>query len=159
VASVTVDDRATQADLDRLAGLIRGAAIGASIKSAEDVQERTRVLLLSRAHPPFTKTPSLPGTPPAAITGELAASVLVTNDGESAFVGPTTDYGREQELGGPMKGHPMMHWQEPPGVWHHSRAHSLPDRPYLKPALDSALADGTIERIFTDAAEKALEEV
>ena len=152
-----VDVGAAEAALDDLLRLCQEAAYNAALDSADDVRERTQALLLSREHPPFTKTPSPPGTPPAAISGALAASVIVTDDGESAFVGPTTDYGRIQELGGEMHGHPMMHWQEPPGVWHHSRGHSLPDRPYLKPALESALP--RIEEIFVDAIARAIEEV
>lgn len=154
---MAVDVAAAEAALDELVKLVQEAAFNATLDSAQEVKDQTQLLLSFEWHAPFTKTPSPPGSPPASISGELAASVLVTDDGESAFVGPTTDYGRIQELGGFMQGHPMMHWQEPPGVWHHSRGHSLPERPYLKPALEESLPK--IEDIFTNAVAKAIEEV
>lgn len=155
--SIRVDTAAWEAALDRLIVLCHEAAFNASLDAAQDIQTRTQALLLAREHKAHTKTPSAPGTPPAAISGVLAASIRVSDDGESAFVGPTTDYGRIQELGGTMHGHPLMHWQEPPGVWHSSAEHDLPERPYLKPATDSAIEDGTVERIYYDAWLKAIQ--
>lgn len=61
------------------------------------------------SHPPGTKTPSPPGQPPALVTGRLRASVRkepasgARQVGPHRFqtkVGPTTVYGRIQELGG-----------------------------------------------------------
>lgn len=156
---MSADVAATQAALDDLLALVKDAIPAAAHDSAEEVQTRTQLELGALWHAPHTKTPSPPGAPPAAISGELAASVIVTDAGDSAFVGPTTVYGRIQELGGGMTGHPMMHWQEPPGVWHHSAHHDLPDRPYLKPAADSAIADGSIEQIFIDHVAAALAKV
>lgn len=147
---IHVDDSAWQAAMDRLKQLVEEATFSATLEAAGEVQTRTRALLLAQHHGFSTQTPSAPGSPPAAISGDLAGSILVTDDGDSAFVGPTTDYGREQELGGPMKGHPMR-WMQPPGVWHSSYEHPLPPRPYLKPATESAIADGSIERIYYDA--------
>jgi phage gpG-like protein len=152
----TVDDGAAKAALDELLVLVHGQISDAATEVATEIQDRVQTVLLSRDHPPHTKTPSFPGTPPAAITGELAASVVVTPDGLSAFVGPTTAYGRIQELGGDMHGHPMMHWQEGPGVWHHSRAHSLPDRPYLGPVADFMVLSGNVTVIYEDAVARAI---
>lgn len=153
---ISVDDGAWDAGLDRLIQLCREAAFSASMEAAQTIQARTRVLLLSKVHPFATKTPSAPGSPPAAISGELAGSILVSDDGDVAEVGPTTDYGREQELGGPMHGSPMR-WMQPPGVWHASYEHALLPRPYLKPATESALLDGTVERIYYDHWLRAIE--
>ena len=153
---MSVDVSAAEAGLDRLLYEVQQAMPDAAHNSAEEVQKNTRELLLALEHPFATKTPSPPGAPPAKISGDLAGSVLVTDDGDTSHVGPTTDYGRIQELGGFMKGHPMMHWQEPPGVWHHSAGHSLPERPYLKPGLEESLPE--IERIYEDAVAKAIEE-
>jgi phage gpG-like protein len=152
---VGADISAAEAALDDLLRLCQEAAYNASVKSAQEVRDQTQLLLAHKWHAPFTKTPSAPGTPPASISGQLAASVLVTDDGESAFVGPTTDYGRIQELGGEMKGSPMR-WQEPPGHWHYSYGHSLPSRPYLKPGLDESLPE--IEDIFIEHVAAAIEE-
>lgn len=152
---MSVDVSAAEAGLDRLLYEVQQAMPEAAHDSAVEVQTTTRELLTALEHPFATKTPSPPGAPPAKISGALAGSVLVTDDGDTAHVGPTTDYGRIQELGGWMQGHPMMHWQED-GRWHHSAGHSLPDRPYLKPALEESLPE--IERIYEDAVAKAIEE-
>jgi phage gpG-like protein len=156
---ITVDTSAASAALDELLVLAHEAAFNASSESAQEIRGRTQALLLAQWHPQYTPTPSRPGEPPAAISGELAASVIVTDNGESAFVGPTTDYGRIQELGGWMQGHPFMRWQAPQGRWHYSAGHDLPERPYLKPATESAIADGSIERIFIDQMARAIEEL
>ena len=155
--AIEIDVSAAEAALDRIIGFVKGETHVAVMDAADEVQHTTQELLLTRSHAPHTKTPSPPGTPPAAISGDLAASIRVTELGESdALVGPTMDYGRIQERGGYMQGHPLMHWQEPPGVWHSSLGHDLPDRPYLKPAVDLALPD--IEQIFYDAWLKAIQE-
>jgi phage gpG-like protein len=155
----TVDDSAAKAALDELLVLVHGQLADAATEVATEIQDRTQTVLLSRSHPAHTKTPSFPGTPPAAISGALAASVVVTPDGLSAYVGPTTSYGRIQELGGGMTGHPMMHWQEPPGVWHHSAHHDLPDRPYLGPVADFMVLSGDVTRIYEDAVARAIEDL
>ena len=152
---MSVDVSAAEAALDRLLYEVQQAMPEAAHNSADEVKTNTQELLLALDHPFATKTPSPPGAPPAAISGDLAASVIVTDDGDTAHVGPTTDYGRIQELGGFMKGHPMMRWVED-GVRYRSAGHDLPDRPYLKPGLERSLPD--IERIYEDAVAKAIEE-
>lgn len=155
--SVEVNDKDWAAALDRMLVLCDEAAFNASMQCAHDIQDDTRALLLALHHAPHTKTPSAPGTPPAAISGALAASIFVSDDGEWAMVGPTTDYGREQELGGPMQGHPMMHWLED-GRWHKSARHSLPDRPSLKPATEEFIASGRLTQVYYDHWLRAIEE-
>lgn len=102
---------------------------------------------LGRWHAPYTKTPSGPGEPPASITGQLAASFIVVEDGDDWLVGPTTDYGREQELGGPMHGHAYMNffWE---GEWHHRELVELPARPTLLPATEEVIFTGEITDIY-----------
>lgn len=153
----TTDDAAWAAALDRMIVLCDEASFNASHEAAVEIQDRTRALLTAQHHAPHTKTPSAPGSPPASISEALAGSIFVSDDGDAWEVGPTTDYGREQELGGPMKGGPMR-WQEPPGVWHSSYEHSLPGRPYLKPATESAIDDGTVHQIYYDHWLRAIEE-
>lgn len=146
--TVNVDSAEWEAALDELLMECRAAGRDASVEAANAIQERTKELLTDRWHPPFTATPSGPGEPPAAITGQLAESVVVDeSDPDYVQVGPTTDYSREQELGGPMRGHPFMHWFED-GAWHRSREHSLPDRPYLRPATEELIDDGTVEDAY-----------
>jgi phage gpG-like protein len=147
---IVVDTAAWEAGLDLLIQRCREAAFNASMECAQEIQKRTRALLLSRGHFLHTKTPSAPGTPPAFISGNLALSVVVRDDGDTAEVGPTTDYGRIQELGGTMHGHPLMRWQEPPGVWHSSFEHGLPSRPYLEPATNAFIASGMLTKTYYD---------
>lgn len=82
---------------------------------------------------------SPPGSPPMLQTGTLRRSIKVTSPesiGETGWtisIGPTVIYGRIQELGGDT-GHA-----------------TLPARPYLKPALDNIIADGTLIGCYATA--------
>jgi len=109
--------------------------------------------IMRLGHPLHTQTPSMPGTPPAWISGALkgsfvnTAAVLTGDVTARSLTGPTVRYARIQELGGMMRAHNpsgFMHWQQPPGVWHRSRAHSLPPRPYMRPANAIAVYEGGI---------------
>lgn len=155
---ITVDDADWQKAMNRFMAVEADEGHSASKEAAELIADRTKEALTMQWHGPGTKTPSAPGMPPAAITGELAASVVVREDFEGYLVGPTTDYGREQELGGPMEGHPYMHWFED-GVEYYSAGHSLPDRPYLKPSADSAVDSGEVHEIYFDHWKRGQEEV
>ena len=131
---------------------VPGAAEAAANAMADVFRPAVQAVLTARSHGFSTKTPSAPGTPPAAISGALAASMMnepavMTGPADAmARSGPTTRYSRIQELGGPMVAHSPrgMRWQEPPGVWHRSMAHSLPARPYMKPTLETQASDGTL---------------
>ena len=122
-------------------------------------------VLLARSHAFSTQTPSQPGTPPAAISGGMAGSML--NDAAIEIApetwrsrsGPTAVQSRVQELGGWMSGHPEMHWMQPPGIWHHSTGHALPPRPYLKPTLDLLAGDGTLTEAAAEGFGAALRAV
>ena len=138
------------AAIGRLEGAANPGAEAAANAMAAIFKPAVQSVLLARSHAFSTQTPSQPETPPAAISGALAGSML--NDAAIEIApetwrsrsGPTTRYGRIQELGGWMPGHPMMHWQQPPGIWHHSTGHALPPRPYLQPALSKLAGDGTL---------------
>jgi hypothetical protein len=131
----------------------------ANLDAAEDIQERTRRLLTRLSHSPNTKTPSPKGAPPAAISGQLAASVQAEHDGDDAIVGPTGlarskngPIGRFLELGGTHAAHNPsgeMHWYEN-GNWHHAGAVTKGSRPFLKPATDDAIESGAIHQIYYD---------
>ena len=131
----------------------------ANLEAAQDIQERARRLLTRLSHAPHTKTPSAPGSPPARITGTLAASILAEHDGDDALVGPTKaasskngPYGRFLELGGPHAAHNhtgYMRWYED-GRWHRAREIEKAGRPYLEPATDDAIRSGAITRIYFD---------
>jgi hypothetical protein len=146
--NVELDTADWEGSLDLLVEEYRAAARDASVEAANDIQGRTREDLTRLSHPPHTKTPSRPGMPPAAISGKLAESVVVDqSDPVYVDVGPTARYGREQELGGPMEGHPYMRWRED-GKTYYSRRHSLPPRPYLKPATEEIIDEGTLTEIY-----------
>jgi hypothetical protein len=57
-----------------------------------------------------------------------------------------------------MTGHPMMHWIED-GRSFYSREHDLPDRPYLAPATDFAIASGVITDAYVRRVLEAILEV
>jgi hypothetical protein len=148
------------ATMDRIAAACNAGAEAGSNDMADALKPAVQAVLTARRHPFSTRTPSAPDTPPAAISGELAASMMneaATEIGPATWQsksGPTAAWSRIQELGGLMEAHSEkgMRWQQPPGVWHKSMAHDLPARPYLEPTA-SALADnGT----FTDVAAAAI---
>jgi phage gpG-like protein len=145
--TVSVDARDCIRAIDEMFITQKAEAKAASVEAAENIGDKAKEALTMQWHGKGTRTPSAPGTPPAAITGELAASIVVTETDDGAMVGPTTDYAREQELGGPMQGHPMMHWFED-GVEYYSREHSLPARPYFEPSEEAAIRSGEVGRIY-----------
>lgn len=91
------------------------------------LEQQTKTNLALTSHPRSTPTPSPPGSPPSLVSGNLRRSVLTTGPtdmgtGYGVMVGATAVYSRIQELGGTA-----------------GRGAQLPPRPYLKPALDTAL--------------------
>lgn len=129
----------------------------ANLDAAEDIQDRTRRLLTRLSHSPHSKTPSPKGSPPAAISGRLAASVQAEHDGDDAVVGPTAmasskngPIGRFLEMGGTHAAHNpsgVMSWLEDGRWWEMSRVTKAP-RPFLKPATDDAVDSGAILQIY-----------
>jgi hypothetical protein len=103
-------------------------------------------------HPPFTKTPSPPGQPPALVTGTLRRSVrVVPAAGGGAVarssVAPHTVYARIQEYGGhiyPVRAR-FLRWVED-GAVHFARHVYLPPRPYMRPTTAEMAADGSLHR-------------
>ena len=113
---------ATEDALSEAAGLVSALAVAK---------------LVEKQHPRGTPTPSMPGEPPAMITGALAQSVHtseISHDGNGRYeiqVGPTEVYSRIQELGGTA-----------------GRGAHLPARPYLKPAVEDVKPE--VRRVFKD---------
>jgi hypothetical protein len=136
------------AAVDEWMGLAAVEGRLANHEGAESIQRVSRQLL-DRWHPPYTKSPSAPGSPPASISGTLAASFVVTDEADSSLIGPTTVYGREQELGGPMEGHPYMNYFYE-GRWWSETLITLAPRPTLKPATDEVIETGELSRIYYD---------
>lgn len=115
------------------------------------------VTLVRYSHPPFTHTDSPPGQPPALVTGTLRRSVtpeLAAGGGPraTASVAPHTVYARIQELGGniyPVR-RKFLRWVEDGSV-HFSKHVYLPPRPYMAPAREETVADGSLRRAAVKA--------
>lgn len=96
-------------------------------------------------------TPAPEGGPPAYRFGNLARSVISWPGGSSGFsatahVAPTVIYAGVQEYGAEIGAHRLyMRWFNSRGWWY-KRHVSIPPRPYLGPALDDVMADGSLER-------------
>lgn len=118
----------------------------------------TRVTLRrSFAAPGQFGTPAAPGQPPAHRTGRLSASVRVTPGLQgglvaTASVAPHTIYAVTQEYGGihvPVRAR-YMHWVNSGGEWWKKRVY-IPARPYMRPALEETIADGSLTKAAAEA--------
>lgn len=137
---VTINKRATQNALDRILAAAEHYTPDAVQEVADQSRNEMIRLLNLKSHPPGTKTPSLPGEPPARISGALSRSVHSTHVERTgawrweARARPTNPpiYGRIQELGGVTgRGH---------------RTH-LPPRPYASRALAELHAVGLYHEV------------
>ena len=130
------------------------AAPPAVMAMADTYKEHlTRVTLRrSFAAPGQFGTPAAPGGPPAWRTGRLAASVTsrLSRAGgfsASAAVSPHVVYAATQEHGGihyARRAH-YMHWINTGGSWYKKRV-DIPARPYLRPAAEECIANGSLTR-------------
>ena len=116
----------------------------------------------SGSHPPVTRTPAAPGRPPAfmpgGLHGSLAGSVVKTpgvggGGIATSIVAPHVIYAAVQEWGATMTGKPWM-WlwvgYIGPGEvrrrgWRRHEV-TIPERPYMRTAVDETIADGSLER-------------
>ena len=97
-------------------------------------------------------TPAPEGGPPAYRFGNLARSVIAwpgvsTGVSATAHVAPTVIYAGVQEFGAEIyaRNYPYMKWYNSRGWW--AKRHvSIPKRPYLEPALNETIADGSLVR-------------
>jgi phage gpG-like protein len=144
-----------QAAMSELAGLLPSVIQDAGKECAEEVAKEARDLLQDFAHAPGTYSSSPAGAAPGSISEHLAGSFLVTGTDDGAMVGPTAVYAREQELGGPMRGHPYMVWRNEGGHWYR-RLVVLPDRPYLKPATNRVVDSGIVSFVYIKHLEAAI---
>jgi hypothetical protein len=117
------------------------------------------VTLRRTAHGMYTYTPSPPGAPPSFVSGELAYSITVTvSPGwprASSEVAPHTVYAAIQEFGGDTwpDHSKFMRWFMEGQYWYKKIVH-LPERPYMRPALEEVIASGELQ----DAAVTAFRE-
>lgn len=128
--------------VDGMAVKVFTTAEASTAEAARLVQQTAKDNLALTSHERGTPTPSVPGSPPSMISGDLRDSVKVVGpESISGFrwraqVGPTMPYGRIQELGG------------------HAGHANLPARPYMAPSLDQSLDE--IREIFVQAVHVAL---
>jgi hypothetical protein len=131
------------------------AAASPSVNAMALAEQRYLVtnVLVRYSHAPGTcETPSPPGQPPALVTGTLRRSVqpvLAAGGGPvaDASVAPHTVYARIQEYGGhiyPVR-RKFLRWFCD-GHAHFAKHVYLPPRPYMKPARDDLVANGTFHR-------------
>jgi hypothetical protein len=96
-------------------------------------------------------TPAPEGGPPAYRFGNLSRSVIAwpgafTGVSATAHVAPTVIYAGVQEFGAEIGAHRMyMRWFNSRGWWYKKHV-SIPKRPYLEPALNETVADGSLVR-------------
>lgn len=127
------------AALDVKARAVNHATARAGQKSGKRIVRLILAGLNAQSHAPGTRTPSLPGTPPARITGGLGRAVGTTSRWMYENIYRTQVYvnhpaARVQELGGRTgRGHRTV----------------LPPRPYVKPAVRAALAE--VQRIHRES--------
>lgn len=123
--SVSFDTRDVKAALDAMAEEAKFGAERIVQDAVTAVGTDASRMLRDKFHTRHTPTPSVPGEPPAMITGALAGSLRMQDAREvepgvwEANVGFTIIYSRIQEFGGIA------------GKGHHSH---LPPRPYLSRA-------------------------
>lgn len=133
---------------------VRPAVLAAADGMAKAFQRGVVNVELRRyTHPPYTRTTSPPGEPPALVTGTLRRSVraepaIATGDWSArSSVAPHTVYARIQELGGHIR--PVraaaLRWTEDGQVVFSMHSY-LPKRPYMAPARERMVADGSLRR-------------
>lgn len=151
--------------LERMVRRIDEATAFASMEAGGVVQRKARGLLNLASHGELTFSPMPEGAPPARVSGALAASIEVHKWGaDGAAVGPTTRYGRIQELGGTVHGH--MRYRKMvknpplgPGIIEfRERFSTLPKHPYLKPATVAAVDSGDVREVYARYWWAAIEE-
>ena len=146
--------------LETIVAKVTAAPPDAAYKMAKAFEDHVRTVTLRRyAHPPFTWTPSprYVGTP-AFITGALEQSIHSRRGARTAYTaeastGPYIIYGRIQELGGDIfpRHAKWLHWRNfnpRTGTitdWY-SKHVEIPKRPYLEPAADETMANGSLTR-------------
>jgi hypothetical protein len=140
-----------------VAGRVPAAcAAAANAMAVAEQRYLTTNVLVRYSHPPFTKTPSPPGQPPAIVTGTLRRSLRIVFAPPAArttsSLAPHTVYARIQEVGGDI--YPVrrkyLRWFED-GAWHFAKHVHLPARPYMLPGRNDLVANGTFHQVASAA--------
>ncbi len=119
--------------------------------------DTVRGLLLRVRHSAGSPTPAPPGTPPAAITGNLARLVIRTPavrtlPGVVVITWTSTAiYAGVQERGATISVKRAQILANTATGQFFGTSVSIPARPYLRPAMDSLIASGELARVTSDA--------
>lgn len=164
LVTAETDSKEWSVGIANLVADIKDATANASMDAAELIGSIAKGKLHEREHGPLTFSPSPRGAgqPPATVSGDLAESIIaVSAGGTAAMVGPTTKYGRIQELGGTMEGHPFMvftkQFADKGIVTFKKRFVTLTPRPYLEPSTEDAVNSGRVRDIYAHWWAQAIE--
>lgn len=147
-----MDPSALPGFLEGLAVKVGNVGADAAVMAMAHTYERAVKANLSRtAHPPYTFTPSPPGSFPSLMTGRLRRSVISGGPYggggvASATVGPTMFYAGVQEYGHDMYSHSWrrgMIWFNEGQWWEKYHVH-VPARPYMRPTTAQEVASGDL---------------
>lgn len=179
IITAEINSDAWETAINHLEDIIRVYTQDASMDAAEYIGSIAKGKLHEREHGPLTFSPSPigAGQPPATVSGALSDSIIHVPWGTTgAMVGPTTEYGRIQELGGKMEGHPYMRFMKAQlnaggrfsvyrdghriftgkrrGNDHYmvflEQSVELTARPYLEPSTNEAVDSGRVREIYKD---------
>jgi len=144
----------------QLPGYLRGlrdtaaaAAAPAANAMANTFQHHVQDVTLRESgyHPPFTRTPAPRGAPPSRISGDLRSSIMVRPAhgmvAASASVAPHVIYATVQEYGAVIsaRNRRYMRWRMD-GRWWYRTSVYVPPRPYMRPAREAVIRDGSVRR-------------
>jgi phage gpG-like protein len=125
---------------------------------ARTAQRAVQSKLREHSHPAGLFYRAATGAAPSYVTGNLSKSIVRTPAAgairSSAWVGATAVYSAIQEFGGWTWGnHGMMHWHNSAGRWFMRRVY-VPEHPFMRPAVEGAIRDGSLSRSAISAFEK-----
>ena len=149
---MTIDELIAILEEKRDRGAVAAPPVALAMADTFKDHLKTVTLRRSFAAPGQFGTPAPPGGPPAWRTGALATAVTSWPGATggmraTASSGPHTIYDWVQEYGAVLRPSHFkyMHWRNSGGEWWKKRV-KLPPRPYMEPAVDDIIADGSLQR-------------
>lgn len=148
--------------LDAVEAKERQGAAAAAEAMARHIADRIRNdTLRRRRHAPGQYYKAKPGEPPSYSSGKLADSIYSTpaepSQGgllASAYVGSMDKRAKLFEFGGCVlrpTSRSVMHWVDSGGSWYHAELRVDVAHPFLRPAVEEAIDDGSLRQAAIDA--------
>jgi phage gpG-like protein len=136
--------------LEGLKGSVEDAAPPVADAMAQTAMRAVQRKLREHSHPAGQFYRAAAGAAPSYVTGNLSKSIFRTPAAGSiratAMVGASAVYAGIQEFGGWTWGnHGMMHWHNSAGRWFMRRVY-VPEHPYMRPAVEGTIRDGSLQR-------------